>query len=994
MVGHSEGRGEGTTADKVNKQTKGRGRRKGKRFLKCMTINAQSLANKMNELKMLLDEKSKVKKKPDIISITESWGNDDITDGIFALSGYTMYRDDKKEGVGGGALLYINDKIEQRVCRALSSLTFESSTWCWVLGKGGSKILVGSIYRSPNSTRQNDELLAQMISKANEVAGENRIIILGDFNLPNIDWLNDELRPINKEIERKLFDIFTDCFWHQHVHKPTRFRNNQASTLDLIFTKEEEDVRNIDVLPGLGLSDHGVVIGDFVCEWKSRVVQKPRRLYQKGDYNKINERLNQINWDVEFENKTVQECWTIFKNILEALVEEHVPMSQPKDHNEPWMNDRLMRKWKRKHFAWKRFTESRSYLSYLEYKRETIGLKKQTRKAKRIFEKRLAKGARHNKRSFFRYVNSKLTVRPEISEMQKENGEIVDKDNEICDTLGEYFSSVFSQGHTGQLPDMNDMYENEIGIITVTQEDIQKRLEKLNVNKSCGPDGIHPFVLQATASNTSIPLERIFAKSLNTGECPMDWRSANVTPIHKKGDRTMPGNYRPVSLTSQVCKVLESIVREHLLEHLKKNNILSDKQHGFRQGRSCLTNLLETLENWTKILDDDHGIDVAYLDFRKAFDLVSHQHLLHKMSKYGITRQALKWVEAFLGQRTQRVVVRGAVSKSFDVTSGVPQGSVLGPILFLIFINDLPLKVVSPLSLFADDSKIFTSILKEGTRKTGNDTIGSEALQRDLASTKEWADTWKMEFNVDKCKIMHLGRLNPRHTYIMGGVDLTTTTEEKDLGVLIDDKLEFGKHISEIVKKANRRIGLIKKGFDCLDKEMFMYLYPVLIRPLLEYCVQVWSPHKKRDIDLLERVQRRATKIVPALRNLPYEERLRRLNLTTLEERRVRGDMIETYKLLTGKEDINPDKFFIKARVRGDSDLIHNKKLYKPGFNKDGRKYFLTQRVIEGWNLLGKEVVETEKTSGFKKKYDKWVADKRGVNEASPYIYYFRSFRT
>jgi hypothetical protein len=346
------------------------------------------------------------------------------------------------------------------------------------------------------------------------------------------------------------------------------------------------------------------------------------------------------------------------------------------------------------------------------------------------------------------------------------------------------------------------------------------------------------------------------------------------------------------------------------------------------------------------------------------------------MSKYGITRQALKWVEAFLGQRTQRVVVRGAVSKSFDVTSGVPQGSVLGPILFLIFINDIPLKVVSPLSLLADDSYIFTSILKEGT------------------STKEWADTWKMEFNVKKCKSMHLSRLNPRHTYIMGGVDLTTTTEEKDLGVLIDDKLEFGKHISEIVKKANRRIGLIKKGFDCLDKEMFMYLYPVLIRPLLEYCVQVWSPHKKRDIDLLERVQRRATKIVPALRNLPYEERLRRLNLTTLEERRVRGDMIETYKLLTGKEDINPDKFFIKARVRGDSDLIRNKKLYKPGFNKDGRKYFLTQRVIEGWNLLGKEVVEMEKTSGFKKKYDKWVADKRGVNEASPYIYYFRLFRT
>ena len=172
-----------------------------------MTINAQSLTNKMNEFKLLVEDK-----RPDIISITESWGNENITDGIFAIQGYTMYRDDKKTSTGGGALLYINDKIEQRICRALNSLTFESSLWCWVIGKGGSKILVGSVYRSPNSTGQNDELLNQMILKANEIAGGNRLVILGDFNLPNIDWINEELRPNNKPIERNLLDIFYDCF--------------------------------------------------------------------------------------------------------------------------------------------------------------------------------------------------------------------------------------------------------------------------------------------------------------------------------------------------------------------------------------------------------------------------------------------------------------------------------------------------------------------------------------------------------------------------------------------------------------------------------------------------------------------------------------------------------------------------------------------------------------------------------------------------------------
>ena len=305
------------------------------------------------------------------------------------------------------------------------------------------------------------------------------------------------------------------------------------------------------------------------------------------------------------------------------------------------------------------------------------------------------------------------------------------------------------------------------------------------------------------------------------------------------------------------------------------NNILRDEQHGFRERRSCLTNLLEMMEYWTEILDEGDGIDVAYLDFKKAFDLVSHQHLLYKMSKYGITNQTLNWIRAFLHQRSQRVVIRGSTSESFEVTSGVPQGSVLGPILFLIFINDLPLEIISPLSLFADDSKVFSRIVADKNKKKGQAENGNVLLQKDLNSIASWAKKWKMEFNVDKCKIMHLGNQNIKHTYTMDGSSLATTNEEKDLGVLIDDKLGFDKHIRSIVKKANRMLGLIKIGFSCLDKEIFMNLYPVLVRPLLEYCVQVWSPYKRKYINLLEGVQRRATKLVPELRELQYEERLK-----------------------------------------------------------------------------------------------------------------------
>ena len=271
------------------------------------------------------------------------------------------------------------------------------------------------------------------------------------------------------------------------------------------------------------------------------------------------------------------------------------------------------------------------------------------------------------------------------------------------------------------------------------------------------------------------------------------------------------------------------------------------------------------------------------------------------MSKFGIKNHVLNWVKAFLGGRTQRVLIRGTASESFEVTSGVPQGSVLGPILFLIFINDLPLEIISPLSLFADDTKIFTRIISEMSKTRRRGSYGSEVLQRDLNRVMEWANKWKMEFNVDKCKVMHLGRLNPKHTYTMGGKDLTVTSQEKDLGVTFDDRLEFDKHITGIVNKANSMLGMIRIGFTCLDVEIFKLVYPVLVRPLLEYCVQIWSPHKVKYIDQIENVQKRAVNMVPGMGNMTYEEKLVKLDISKLVERRFRGDMIETHKIITNK---------------------------------------------------------------------------------------------
>ncbi len=242
-----------------------------------------------------------------------------------------------------------------------------------------------------------------------------------------------------------------------------------------------------------------------------------------------------------------------------------------------------------------------------------------------------------------------------------------------------------------------------------------------------------------------------------------------------------------------------------------------------------------------------------------------------------LNKQILGWVKKILDERSQRVLIRGTASSSQKVTSGVPQGSVLGPVLFLIFINDLPLKVISPLSLFADDSKIFTRIVDKENKDKIYNNAGCDILQQDLINVLEWAKKWKMEFNVEKCKIMHIGHNNPKNTYNMDGSNLTETLKEKDLGVLIDNKLDFGDHIKEIVGRANRMIGMIRASFACLNIKMFLNLYMALIRPLLEYCVQVWSPHKRKYIKLIEGVQRRATRLVPELRELTYEERLKKI---------------------------------------------------------------------------------------------------------------------
>ncbi len=488
--------------------------------------------------------------------------------------------------------------------------------------------------------------------------------------------------------------------------------------------------------------------------------------------------------------------------------------------------------------------------------------------------------------------------------------------------------------------------------IIITEEQVKKKLDKLNITKSPGPDNMHPRVLKELRHEISKPLSIIMMKSLQEGTLPSSWKTAHVTPIFKKGSKSECGNYRPVSLTSIVCKTLEAIIRDHLNDFISSNNLLSTCQHGFVNGRSCSTQLLQCLDVWTDLMDQGESIDVIYLDFAKAFDSVPHQRLLNKMKGMGFTKQILDWSENFLTGREQRVVVNGAKSSWSNVLSGVPQGSVLGPIYFILFINDMPDCVHNLIALFADDAKLFSSV---------RNATDQEHLQHDLHQLQRWAEEWQLRFNAKKCKVMHLGRVNPELKYDMDGVCLETIKEEKDLGVWIDDELKFHIHTDKQVNKANRQIGLIRRSFDALDAESFIMLYKSMARTHLEYCNAVTYPVFDCQAKLLESVQRRATKLVPGLKDLSYEERLKKLDLPSLYYRRARGDIIEAYKYLHGIYKVADCPLVLDdnpASTRG-----HSLKLKKARCNKSSTQKFFKHRVVDAWNSLPEDIVTAPTSS-------------------------------
>ena len=910
--------------------------------------------NKFLELELLVHEQN-----PECVMITEANAKSSVFPLLPAsvnLQGYDFFCNLDATG-SRGIIMYIKQSLSASDIQL--SADFNESIWASVTFMGNTTLLLGCIYRSPSSSQLNNEHLCKLIREMNR-RGEQHVLIVGDFNFPEIDWSNWHSNTTEEHPAHQFLSATQDAFLFQHILKPTRFREGQRpNVLDLVLTNDMDFIHDIEYLPPLGKSDHVCLIIELALGQET--VQHEKRMvfdFNKGDYTKMRTDFSLMDWDKLFADLNCVDAWKLFANTLSKSMDENIPKrTVGKDRRKKiYMTHEAMTASRKKQRLWKRYLESKCMWDYEAYSRERNSLRSMTRDLCKNFELQLASEVKTNPKSFWRYVNSKAKVRTKICNLMRPDGTFAKTGQEKADILNKQFSSVFTSEDLTSIPVPTLQYDDAmLDNVIFTAEIVRKKLLLLKNGKSAGPDNFHPRVLKELADHISGPLARLFEISLREAVLPIDWKEANITALHKKGSRKDPGNYRPISLTSVVVKVMESVLRDAIVGHMRSQNLFSEAQHGFVPGRSCTTQLLCQLEDWTESMDKGEPVDVIYLDFKKAFDSVPHTRLIRKVSSFGIADPLLSWIKAFLSQRKQRVVVDGVNSSWASVMSGIPQGSVLGPTLFVMFVNDLPDTTASKTQLYADDAKIYAPVLNPAS---------SQVLQQDLSNIQKWSRTWQLPLNSQKCKALHIGKNNQQCSYMMDNAMLENVTCEKDLGVLIDGELNFHKHISSAIQKANQMLGLIKRAFVNIDPDIFIPLYKALVRPHLEYCSVSWSPRFVTDDKKIEAVQRRATRLIPGMSSLSYPERLIKLELFSLHYRRERGDMIQVYKILHGIDRIDPEHFFVRSdylRTRG-----HPLKFFTTRCKLNLRSSFFSKRVISSWNSLPASLVTATSAVTFK----------------------------
>ena len=817
---------------------------------------------------------------------------------------------------------------------------------------------MANIYRPPNSNEAYLNNLTDLIQFLTNRQGQT--LITGDFNFPHINWITNTLDFSNPQ-SRIFHDSINENLLFQNITEFTRKRGNDTpSTLDLVFTKTQFEIENIIYNSPLGNSDHATINFEFLIDTEQnqdledQLNHSNDLNYYKGDYDAISNAINQINWNLEFEEKNMEEKWEKFKSIYHELTKKYIPkkINHRGNRKKKWISKKLLKLIKEKNKCWNKYRKNRSQRNYDKYKSLRNKVTNENRKTRENFENNLAEEIKNNPRSFYSYVRSATNLKDKIPKLSKDDGSSTSDNKEKCIILNDTFTKVFIN-ENDNIPNFPQVTQSKLSTIQIDKNDIIKFLTEIRSHSS-GPDNIKPVVLKNCANSISIPLQLLFKESIEKGELPKDWKQSNVVPIFKKGSKTNPSNYRPISITSIVVRIFEKLIKTKLIKHLQNNNLITKHQHGFQKNKSTTTQLLEFQNDLTKSVDNKNSVDVIFLDCQKAFDTVPHKRLLNKIKAFGINDNLLNWIKGYLTNRQQRVVLNNSSSDWSEVKSGVPQGSVLGPILFNIYINDLFKDIKAKGKLFADDAKLYSEV---------NNQNQATELQNDLNTISGWSNKWLLKFNISKCSVMHFGKNNKRYNYVLDENILKDSNSEKDLGVITTTNLKPKQHIGKITNKAKSVLGMINSTFRYIKTNNMPTLYKSLVRPHLEYAAQTWSPYYQYDIDRLESVQRKATKMAKDVQHLDYESRLERFDLTKLYDRRQRGDLIQTYRILNGIDDLNIGDFFIMSEDIYPNTRGHKHKIYKPITHTATRQNFFSIRTINTWNSLPFYIVNSKTIS-------------------------------
>ena len=716
-------------------------------------------------------------------------------------------------------------------------------------------------YRPPNSPAKYWDAIDCTLEAALDITPH--VVLVGDLNQ---DLLNPHFH--------NLHDILTRKHMVNVINEPTRVTLTTSTLLDPIIISPECEYNYAFVqdFPS-DISDHkGVVIAlrNYINMKKS--YKRKVWLYKLGDYTTLSRLLLDKKWNDIFTTcASVDDKCDVFITILKHLMNECIPskLVTMRPNDKPWFDSDLRRELRLRDRLRKRSLRYNNVNDINKYKRQRNKVNGLKRRAKEQFYANLdgfmSTISPHNSSywNILKYLmkgTGSTTPIPPLKIDANSADDIAFTDLEKADLLNQYFSSVAQIDDTGStLPPLDNIHHQSLSHVVITEKEIVDLIMSLPTNKASGPDGINHRLLKSICNSIAQPLCILFNISLRDCKFPSQWKLAHVIPIYKKGDKSMPSNYRPISLLSVFGKLFERLILKYLHNYFHFNKLLNIYQSGFTPGHSTSLQLIEIYHNICSALDNQNVYCMVFCDISKAFDRVWHRGLLYKLRNYGIRGHLLSWIQDYLTNRKQKVLVNGGLSTERSLAAGVPQGSVLGPFLFLVYINDLSDSLSCITRLFADDTSI-------GVASTNMKVIEYK-LNKDLENLHNWAITWLVKFNPDKTKFMVFSHTKQQQlpSLVFNNVILEQVPIHKHLGITFSGDAKWSVHVNTVIASASKMVSSLRKFKFLLSRTILSKIYVMYIRPILEYSSDVWDNCTYEISDKLEMVQLEAARIVSGL---------------------------------------------------------------------------------------------------------------------------------